>query len=404
MRVIYIHQYFKLPNESGGTRSYDLSTEFARSGYKVDIVTTTSDRSYISSKRWTSVNREGISVHYVYLPYSNEFSYAKRILIFLQFLWFSTFKVLALKADLLLATSTPLTIAVPALIKKWFHGTPFVFETRDVWPEAVIAIGAIENKWIQKLLYWFEKLIYKQASAIVPLSTDMEKSITSRYPELKAKPIEVIENISSLDRFQSYSSTISILPNYIGKEPKFSVLYAGTFGMVNGIAYVIRLAEKVLKVDTNIVFILIGEGAEKTAITEMAIEKGVLNENVFILESVAKEDLPQLYHEVDMGSSFVIPVRELWANSANKFFDTLAAGKPILINHEGWQKEIIEGDNLGYVLPSVLSDEAVGDFVAYTRDVQLHQLQCLNALAKAKMSYSLQEASRKYLELFKKVI
>src|SRR5690606_35864199 len=115
-------------------------------------------------------------------------------------------------------------------------------------------------------------------------------------------------------------------------------------------------------------------------------------------------DLSMLYEEVDMGSSFVIPVRELWANSANKFFDTLAAGKPILINHEGWQKEIIEGDNLGYVLPSVLSDEAVGDFVAYTRDVQLHQLQCLNALAKAKMSYSLQEASRKYLELFKKVI
>src|SRR5690606_28294433 len=244
-------------------------TEVAKSGYKVDIVTTTSENSYRGSKRWNAVNREGITVHYVFLPYSNEFSYAKRIIIFFQFLWFSTFKVLALKADLVLATSTPLTIAVPALIKKWFHGTPFVFETRDVWPEAVIAIGAIENKWIQKLLYWFEKLIYKQASAIVPLSTDMEKSITSRYPELKAKPIEVIENISSLDRFQSYSSTISILPNYIGKEPKFSVLYAGTFGMVNGIAYVIRLAEKVLKVDSNIVFILIGEGAEKTAITEM---------------------------------------------------------------------------------------------------------------------------------------
>src|SRR5690606_8338815 len=105
------------------------------------------DENLKSSKRWITANQNGLTVHYIFLPYSNEFTYAKRVLIFLQFLWFSTFKILSLKGDLVLATSTPLTIAVPALIKKWVHRTPFVFETRDVWPEAVIAIGAIRSKW-----------------------------------------------------------------------------------------------------------------------------------------------------------------------------------------------------------------------------------------------------------------
>src|SRR5690606_5518119 len=118
----------------GGTRSYDLSMAFLKGGLQVEVVTTTSDSTLKSSDRWKTISNDGLIVHYVYLPYSNSFSYARRVLIFFQFLWFSTFKVLAIKGDFVLATSTPLTIAVPALIKKWFHGTPFIFETRDVWP------------------------------------------------------------------------------------------------------------------------------------------------------------------------------------------------------------------------------------------------------------------------------
>ena len=63
-----------------------------------------------------------------------------------------------------------------------------------------------------------------------------------------------------------------------------------------------------------------------------------------------------------MGSSFVIPIKELWANSANKFFDTLAAGKPILINHNGWQKNLIYKKNIGFVLPTVIDNNAVKEF------------------------------------------
>jgi len=228
--------------------------------------------------------------------------------------------------------------------KKWIHKTPYVFEARDVWPEAVIAIGVIKNKFLQRVLYLLEKIIYKNATAIVPLSVDMKKSIVMRYPKYAAKkPIVVIENISETDRFQEgYEMNVSLIKNKIGFQPRFTVLYAGTFGRVNGIDFVIDLAEKTLDMDKSIVFVLMGNGALKEEVAKQAKETGVLNKNVFIVDAVAKEELPQWYSEVDMGSSFVIPVKELWSNSANKFFDTLAAGRSLLINHPGWQKEVIE--------------------------------------------------------------
>ena len=404
MKIIYLHQYFKFPNESGGTRSFDLATGFLGLGHHVEILTSTSDLRHKTGKRWSKVEKNGLVVHYTYLNYGNDMTYYQRLTVFFQFLWFSSLKLLSLKGDVVLATSTPLTIGIPALIKKWIHKTPFIFETRDIWPEAAIAIGAVNNKILQKILYLLEHLIYKNATAIVPLSVDMKQSIVSRYPKLVEKPIEVIENISEINRFQNgYNKEVSVLKKKIGFQPRFTVLYAGTFGRVNGINYVIELASKLLHLDPTIIFVLIGNGAEKNTLMQKATDKEVLNKNVFILDTVSKQDLPQLYFECDMGSSFVIPVKELWANSANKFFDTLAAGKPILINYNGWQKELINKKNIGYVLPVDINDNMVKEFALYSQKKELIAKQQENALNIAEASYATDVAVAKYNMIFKNI-
>jgi glycosyltransferase involved in cell wall biosynthesis len=406
MKILYIHQYFTFPTGSGGTRSYDLAKKFIQAGHKVEFITTSTNlREYKFSKGWNLIEKDGLKLHVYKLTYRNSMGYLERTLVFIKFLWHASFKALKINCDLVLATSTPLTVGIPAIIKKKKNGTPFIFEARDVWPEAVIAIGAIKNPIIQKMLFWLEAKIYKSAVAIVPLSTDMKKSITSRFPKLN-KPVEVIENISSLERFtKGINPERSLLFEKLGIKPRFSILYAGTFGRVNGIDYVVRLAAKVLPLDPGIIFILIGGGALKEEVTDLAKKLVVLNKNVFILDAISKDELPQWYHECQMGSSFVIPIKELWANSANKFFDTLAAGKPVLINHEGWQKDIIENENAGFVLPDnerELTPEFIGQFVSYTKNEVLISKQQKNARLLAE-KYSLEEASKKYLELFETI-
>jgi len=402
MKIIYLHQYFKFPNETGGTRSYDLASSFVATGNDVVVVTATSDEKYNTKDRWSVVEREGITINYIYLPYGNHLSYLQRTLVFFKFLWFSTFRLLKLKGEVVLATSTPLTIGIPALVKKWFGKTPYVFEVRDVWPEAVIAIGAIKNKWMQKVLYGLEKLIYKNAEAIVPLSTDMQQSIVSRFPQFKNKTEVVIENIAEVNRFQKSLDTVD-LEGIVGFKPRFSVLYAGTFGKVNGIPKIIELAEKTLVLDKELVYILIGSGAEKESVIQLAKSKNILNKNVFILDPISKSELPMWYNAVSLGASFVIDIPELWRNSANKFFDTLAAGKPVLINHEGWQADTIRNRNVGYVLAFAITDKSAEEFVKYTQNEQLIKEQNILALELAKEKYSLEVAIQSYLKVFNKI-
>lgn len=404
MKIIYLHQYFKFPDENGGTRSYDLTKSFIENNIEVVVVSSTSDDKFKDEKGWKIITREGIEVHYIYIPYGNNLSYLNRIKGFVKFMFSSSKRLLSIKADMVLATSTPLTIGIPALMKKMFNKTPFVFEARDVWPEAVIAIGAINNKFAQNILFYLERIIYKHAKAIVPLSSDMATSIVSRYPEISENTtIDVIENISEIDRFSEISNK-NILLNEIGFKPRCTILYAGTFGKVNGIDYVIDLAKKTAELDPGIVYILIGSGALKDEVIQKAKEDKVYHKNVFILDSVNKEELPNWYHSTDIGSSFVIPIEELWANSANKFFDTLAAAKPILINHEGWQAEVIRKYNIGFVLPEIIDEKSALEFVLYTQNSALLRMQGSNARKVAEEKYSLEIASEKYLNIFQEVL
>lgn len=403
MRIIYIHQYFKLPNENGGTRSFDLASSFVKNGYEVVVITSTSDVKYKKNNLWSIEKQKGIEIHRIYIPYSNHLSYVKRTMMFLRFLVFSNFHILKISSDLVLATSTPLTIGIPALLKKLVSKTPYIFEVRDLWPEAVIAIGAVKNIFLKKTLYTLEKLIYKNASAIVPLSSDMQNSIISRFPNFADKTGVVIENISNIERFTNTETKLHI-GGIIDFQPRFSILYAGTFGKVNGIEKVIELAEKTFLIDRTVIYILIGDGAEKEKVTQLAGKKGVLNKNVYILNSISKDELPLWYELASMGSSFVIDIKELWANSANKFFDTLAAGKPILINHEGWQAKAIRDYNVGYVLPNIISMEVAEKFIRYTQNTILIKEQGLNAINLAREKYSLERATSKYLEVIDKVI
>lgn len=400
MKIIYLHQYFKFPGESGGTRSYDLASSLIKQGFEIIVVTTTSDKKYKNNARWTIIEKEGMVVNYIYLPYRNHLSYFKRALVFFKFLLFSSLRLFKLKADLILATSTPLTIGIPVLLKKWFNKTPFIFEVRDVWPAAVIAIGAIKNKAVIKVLFGLEKLIYNNAKTIVPLSTDMQFSIISRYPDFESKTNIVVENISEINRFQKNKNKID-LKELLGFKPRFTVLYAGSFGKVNRLDKVINYAEKLILFDKGIVFILIGDGSEKEKVMELAQRKSVLNKNVFIFDPIPKSELTLWYNSVSMGSSFVADIPELWSNSANKFFDTLAAGKPILINYKGWQSEIISKFNIGYILNYSLSQTDIIDFVDYTKQFELIQDQSENALKVAKDKYSLKIATNKYIEILK---
>lgn len=397
MKLIYLHQYFTFPEASGGTRSYDLSKEFVKNGIDVTVVTSNAGFKNIdTSRRWTFYEREGIKFWVLRNEYNHMMSIPRRILSFFQFVYYATIKCISLKADTVLATSTPLTIAIPAIIKKWVSKTPFVFEVRDVWPEGPIQQGYVKNKFLIWFLRKMEKFIYNRAAYVVPLSIGMKRDILTRVP---VKNMEVIPNISEIKRFEN----IKEYKLDFDFKDKRVILYAGTLGPVNDIMYVAKLAKETISIAPEICFLIVGNGKQKESIIAYCRENHILNKNIFFLDPIPKEALPYLYSKVTMGSSFVWDYKIKWDNSANKFFDTLAAGKPILINYQGWQAEVIRENQCGFVLPYRPTSEDIQKFVDYVKDDELLCQQGKNAKVKAK-DYSLPVAVEKYLKVFEKVL
>ena len=172
---------------------------------------------------------------------------------------------------------------------------------------------------------------------------------------------------------------------------------------IPGEVHVNKLAKETFALDPDLWFYLIGKGKEKEDNMKEAEELGVLNKNVFFFNPVKKDDLPYLYNNCTVGSSFVIDLPALWDNSANKFFDTLAAKKPIVINHKGWQADTIKMKNIGYVLPPVVTAEVARDFVAYMNDAALLKEQGERGYQLAKEEYSLEVAVSRYMDIFKRI-
>lgn len=403
MRILYIHQYFNTPHKSGGTRSFDLASQFVKNGHQVVLITTTRQKfDFPNKKRWNIITIEGIEVHVLRNDYSNKMSALRRIGSFLEFAVFSSMHILKLRTDVVLATSTPLSVAIPAFIKKWVHKTPFIFEVRDVWPEAPIALGVIRGKMAIKISYWFERYIYKNAAAIVALSSDMKKSIVSRCK--RVPEITIIPNISEVKRFESARNNGSTED----LQAKKIVLYAGSVAIVNNIEYVVKLAEALLPIDASIVFHIYstGKGNRFEFVKAMAAEKGLLGVNFFLKDAVSKNELADIYKGCTVASSFVANIPALWANSANKFFDTLAAGKPIVINHQGWQAEEILKYNIGFVLDNNEDnlERTAKEFSDYLNNKSLLSLQGQNAYKLAEEKYSLEVAISNYEKILKKIV
>ena len=113
MKIIYLHQYFNTPDMAGGSRSYQFAKRLVQMGHEVHVVTTF--RKMDKRKNWFKTNESGINVHWLPLVYSNHYGYLKRIKSFIIFACKAAFKSASLTADIVFATSTPLSIALPAI-------------------------------------------------------------------------------------------------------------------------------------------------------------------------------------------------------------------------------------------------------------------------------------------------
>jgi len=352
LNIVYLHQYFSTPKMNlGGIRSYEMAKRLVAWGHEVHVVTSDTSGTMIKAQNsnWVETDENGIHVHWLSVPYHNSMGFAQRVRAFFQFAAAAARKAASIDGDLVFATSTPLTIALPGIWAAKRRKRPMVFEVRDLWPEIPVAIGALKSKPAIKAAQWLERFSYRNSSAVVALSPGMRDGITKAgYPD---DQITVIPNAADLDLFDvPEDAGLAFRRRYPWLQERPMVLYGGTFGLMNGVSYLPRLAAEVRPIDPDIRFVAVGGGAEKDMVMKTARELGVLDENFFIIERVNKEEMPAIHNAADIVTSLFIDLPEMRANSANKFFDGLASGTPLAINYGGWHADLLRDANAGLQL------------------------------------------------------
>jgi glycosyltransferase involved in cell wall biosynthesis len=349
MRILYLHQYFNTPKMSGGTRSYEMARRLVKAGHKVHMVTT-NRQNHNKKYKWYKTVEAGIIVHWLPISYSNTMSYPKRMKAFFHFAFKSALYSASIPADIIFATSTPLTIAIPAVYAALCQKISIVFEVRDLWPQIPIAVGALKSPLIPAA-FLLERFAYLNSAQIIALSPGMKAGVVSTgYPKGR---VHVVPNSCDINFFQVPTKTgVSFRKRFTWLDDHPLVIYAGTFGLINGVEYFAKLAGEILKISQDVRFLAIGHGTEYEKVRRIAVELGVLNNNFFLKSKLPKEEMPALLSAATIAVSLVIDLPQLWSNSANKFFDTLAAGKPVAINYRGWQAELLAESGAGIVLPA----------------------------------------------------
>jgi len=365
MHILYLHQYFATRKGMTGTRSYEFARHLVSKGHRVTMMTSgLANREFPvpEGKQYAEFETEGIGVVAIAAAYNDPqvgtgMSGSQRMLKFYQFAWSACRLGKKLPApDVVFATHTPLTIGLAGLTLGQHFKVPFVFEVRDLWPEALVNVGGLKNPLA---IWWLERMakkIYAGAKHIVALSPGIKEGIVRAG--VPAGKVTIIPNASDLDLF---GPDIDGSPQRerLGLKDKFAAIYFGAMGLANGLEYVIEAARILTERGSNhIVLVLHGSGGKRAELEKMASEYELTN--VIFSDLVPdKEQVARIVAGCDVCMTIYRAAKEhTW--SPNKMFDALAAGKPVLINVPGWLGETIEKNNCGRCLdanrPQMLAD------------------------------------------------
>ena len=390
MKVLLLHQHFNHPSKGGAIRSYYLAKALIDKGIETVVITGYNEKTYKNEVI------DGIEIHYLPVAYDNKFGFVARSFSFMKYNWAAIRMASKIQhIDYCYAISVPLTIGLVAMWLKTFRKIPFLFEVGDLWPDAPIQLGFIENYFFKELLFFLEKKTYVSAKAVVALSPSIETIVKKKMGSTST--IHQIPNMADCD-FYKPEMKLPTLEEKHNVEGKFVVSYIGAVGVANGLDYFLECANASHKAQLPIQFFICGEGALRERLTKNAQQLGLSNLTFVDLQN--RQGVKELLNVTD--ASFIcyknMPILE--TGSPNKFFDGLAAGKLIIINFGGWIKAEIEDARCGIFVDPAQPTDFVKKISPFLSDpVQLKNYQAA-ARQLGESKYSRKILSERFVKLF----
>lgn len=342
MRLLCLHQYYCPPGGYGNDRSRSLYAHWAAHGLQVHCITSTAY--FPQSDSITRAEQrvvDGVSLEVLPVPYGQHFSKARKAWAFIRFAWLALWQGLQHRPQVILASVTPPTVGYIGALLARLHRVPLVLEVVDVWPDVPEDMGIIKNKTLLRLLHALNGWVYRSAAHIVALSPGMREQILRHG----VPPHKVTVSYNGTDTLQIQPAAQP------AAQPPVRLVYAGALGQANGVPAILpALARLAAELPNGWRLDIYGWGAQRGQL-ENEIPRLGLQSHVYLHHPVPKEQMAAVLQQAHIGLVLFAPHPVLEANSANKYYDYLAAGLPVLLNYGGWQAQALDEYGCGLWAP-----------------------------------------------------
>ncbi|HVO59501.1 MAG TPA: glycosyltransferase family 4 protein [Terriglobales bacterium] len=354
MKILYVSQYYPPEMGAPAARVSELSRHWRESGHEVTVLTGFPNhptgvlhRDYRRQFHRLICNETVDGVRVVrswLLPLPNGRAH-ERILNYSSFCLSAALSGTFLaRPDIVIATSPQLLVG---LAGRWIatrHSVPFIFEVRDLWPESLTAVGmGDQSSLMNRTLGAVADFLYAQADRIVVVTpASREHLIVHRG--VNNDKISVIQNGVESAQFRPAPRN-EALKQRLGMEGRFVVGYLGTIGMAHALETLVQAARMLGRMAPEVAFLVVGEGAAKKRIQEVA--KAAEVDNIVFVEQQLRDRIPEFIHACDACLVLLRKTDLFRTVMPTKMLEFMSCGRPVLLGVDGQARQVIEQAKAG---------------------------------------------------------
>lgn len=340
MKILFLTDNFPPEYNAPATRTYEHCREWVRLGASVTVITCVPNfpqgKVYdgYRNKLYQVEVKDGIKVIRVWSFISPNAGFFKRTLDFFSYAITSFIFGLWVKCDLIVATSPQFFTAVSGCALGMLRGKKWVMEVRDLWPESIRAVDALQSNWVINLLEKVELFLYRRAFRVVVVTDSFKQNLVDRG--IRPDKIFVVKNGVDLTHYQPEPKNESLLQAY-QLTGKFVVGYVGTHGLAHSLDFIVQCLKDV---ESNFHFVFIGDGAEKKNIIVRAEELQLTN--ITFIDPVKKSEIKSYLSVLDVA---LVPLKRSSTFQSvipSKVFESVAMNIPVLLGVDGETRAIVE--------------------------------------------------------------
>ncbi len=404
MKILYVSQYFPPEMGAPAARAAELSRHWAQMGHQVTILTGFPNhptgvvpdewRSRLHRLRYTETVDEVRVVRTWLWPLPNRKAH-ERIRNYASFCVSAGITGLALhKPDVIIATSPQLLCALSGWWLAWWKRVPFVFEVRDLWPESLAAVGAgSEGSLLHRTLGAIAGLLYRRADRIVVVASAFVDHLI-RYWNVPAAKISIVENGVETDLFRLDPAAMEVRKQ-LKLEDRFLICYIGTMGNAHGLETLIAAAEELQSALPRAMFLLIGEGAERERIVQLAAARGLTN--IQFLGQQPRERIPAYVSAADVCLVMLKKTELFKTVIPTKLLEYMACERPVIVAVDGQARQIVEEAGAGVFVEPENSQDLVKAVVDLAEDPERRRQMGASGRQYIVNRFSREKTARDYL-------